>query len=157
VSLTLIGPAYPPALRHLRSVLKNVDPKSGVVRYLGPMAHADIHAAYARADIGLFASSCENMPNILLEQMAAGLPIACSERGPMPEILCDGGVYFDPENVESVCGAILALTSSPGLRMRTARAAQRLAQQYSWARCARETFEFLASIAASRHETSPTQ
>ena len=157
VSLTLIGPAYPPALRHLRSVLKEIDPEGGVIRYLGPIAHANIHAAYARADIGLFASSCENMPNILLEQMAAGLPIACSDRGPMPEILCDGGVFFDPEDVESVCSAILTLTSSPALRTRTAQAAQRLAHQYSWAKCAGETFEFLASIAASRKETSQMQ
>lgn len=146
--LTLIGPAYPPALRRLQSVLKTIDPDGSVVRYLGPIAYGEIHAAYARADIGLFASSCENMPNILLEQMAAGLPIACSDRGPMPEILGDGGVFFDPENVESICGAILALMTSAELRMRTARAAQARARQYTWKRCADETFGFLARIAA---------
>jgi len=149
--LTLIGPAYPPALRRLQSVLKDIDPQGLVVRYLGPIAHAEIHAVYARADIGLFASSCENMPNILLEQMAAGLPIACSDRGPMPEILGDAGVFFDPENVESISGALLALMTSAELRMRTARAAQARARQYSWTRCADETFAFLARIAALRN------
>ena len=148
--LTLIGPAYPPALRRLKSVLKSVGPLASAVRYLGPVAHAEIHAAYARADIGLFASSCENMPNILLEQMAAGLPIACSNRGPMPEILGDGGVFFDPENIESISEAISRLILSPELRERTARTAQGLARRYSWARCADETFEFLARIAGLR-------
>jgi len=149
--LTLIGPAYPPALRRLQSVLKDIDPKGLVVRYLGPVAHDEIHAAYARADIGVFASSCENMPNILLEQMAAGLPIACSDRGPMPEILGDTGVFFDPENVESISGALLALMTSAELRIRKARAAQARARQYSWTRCADETFAFLARIATSRN------
>jgi glycosyltransferase involved in cell wall biosynthesis len=150
VSLTLIGPAYPPALRRLESVLKEIDPEGLVVRYLGPIAHSAIHAAYARADIGLFASSCENMPNILLEEMAAGLPIACSDRGPMPEILGDAGVFFNPEDVESISAAILALTASAELRTRMAQGAQDLARQYSWTRCAQETFGFLARIADSR-------
>ena len=59
--------------------------------------HDDLHQKYLDADLGLFASSCENMPNILLETMGAGLPIACSNRQPMPEILKNGGEYFDPE------------------------------------------------------------
>jgi glycosyltransferase involved in cell wall biosynthesis len=149
ISLALIGPAYTPALRRLRSVLEKIDPKARVIRYLGPIAHDEIHAAYARADIGVFASSCENMPNILLEQMAAGLPIACSNRGPMPEILRDAGVFFDPEDVDSVCNALRALIRSPELRARLALGAQELARRYSWARCAEETFGFLAQVSAS--------
>jgi len=82
--------------------------------------------------------------------MAAGLPIACSDRGPMPEILGDGGVYFDPENAESISDAILALTTSVELRERTARTAQARARQYSWVRCADETFGFLGRIAGLR-------
>jgi glycosyltransferase involved in cell wall biosynthesis len=146
--LTLIGPSYPPALRRLRATLGEVDPRGETVRYLGSMAHSEIHAAYARADIGLFASSCENMPNILLEQMAAGLPIACSNRGPMPEILQDGGVYFDPQSVAEIGAAILALAGDAALRASKARRAQELARQYSWERCAAETFAFLARIAS---------
>ena len=34
--------------------------------------------------------------------MASGLPIACSNVGSMPEILQDGGVYFNPIDVESI-------------------------------------------------------
>jgi glycosyltransferase involved in cell wall biosynthesis len=62
----------------------------------------------------------------------------------MPEILGDAGVYFNPEDVDSVCAALLALIHSAELRARLARGAQALARQYSWARCAEETFAFLA-------------
>ena len=34
--------------------------------------------------------------------MCLGLPIACSDRGPMPEVLNGAGVYFDPENIQSI-------------------------------------------------------
>jgi glycosyltransferase involved in cell wall biosynthesis len=147
--LTLIGPSYPPAMKHLRSMLDRLDPDGSIVRYLGPMAHEEIHAVYERADVGLFASSCENMPNILLEEMAAGLPIACSDRGPMPEILRGAGEFFDPEDVSSIAEAILRLIRDPGLRERRARAAQALAREYSWPRCADETFRFLSRIATA--------
>ena len=152
--LTLIGPAYAPALQNLESMLRKIDPERRVVRYLGPMAHSDIHAAYARADVGLFASSCENMPNILLEMMAAGLPIACSNRGPMPQILGNAGVLFDPEQVQSVSSAILALTMDSELRARMALDAQLRARQYSWTRCADETFRFLAQVVGGCNSNS---
>ena len=45
----------------------------------------------SKSNIFIFASSCENMPITLIEGMASGLPIACSDRGPMPEVLQDGG------------------------------------------------------------------
>ena len=68
--------------------------------------HEKVHELHSTADIFVFASSCENMPNTLIEAMAAGLPIACSNRGPMPEVLQDAGVYFDPEVPSSIAEAI---------------------------------------------------
>ena len=98
----------------------------------------------SRADLFIFASSCENMPNTLVEAMAAGLPIACSDRGPMPEVLQDGGVYFNPENPDSIAVAIMDLVINPDKRMQLATRAKDLSRQYSWARCAHETFSFIA-------------
>ena len=56
------------------------------------------------------------MPNILLEGMAAGLPIACSSMGPMPEVLGDAGVYFNPTNVDSIYTALKELLDNNYLR-----------------------------------------
>jgi glycosyltransferase involved in cell wall biosynthesis len=147
VQLDLIGPAYPPALRRLRATLARVDPRGEAVRYLGAVSHAELHGAYAGADIAIFASSCENMPNILLEMMASGLPIACSSRGPMPEILSDAGLYFDPEDAAEIATTLRALIVSPELRERCARRAFTLAGAYSWGECADATFRFLARVA----------
>ncbi len=147
VSLDLIGPAYRPALRRLRNAMRRLDPAGAFLRYCGEVPHEDLPQCYARADLGVFASSCENMPNILLEGMASAVPIACSDRGPMPEVLRDAGVYFNPESVNSISRALRQLIDSPQLRVAVGNAGAGLAQQYSWARCADETFRFLAQVA----------
>lgn len=147
VSLDLVGPAYPPALKRLQETLSRLDPDGCWARYHGPIPFEALHQHYAVADAGLFASSCENMPNILLETMASGLPIACSNRGPMPEVLGDTGVYFDPEQPRDIARALHELIDSPQLRTELAQASYERAQQYSWQRCADETFKFLASVA----------
>jgi glycosyltransferase involved in cell wall biosynthesis len=149
VRLDLIGPAYPAALKRLRKTLDRIDPSGEYVRYIGAVPHSELHARYVEADMCVFASSCENMPNILLEGMASGLPIACSNRGPMPEMLGDGGVYFDPENPRDIARALRELIDSPELRTEKAWASFERAKTYSWARCARETLGFLAEIASA--------
>ena len=85
------------------------------------------------------------MPNILLEAMAAGLAIACAERGPMPGVLGDAGVYFDPEQPETIAAALERLFGDPVLRATLAADAHARAGAFSWTRCADETFAFLSS------------
>jgi glycosyltransferase involved in cell wall biosynthesis len=101
------------------------------------------------ADLFLFASSCENLPIILLEAMIAGLPIVSSSHGPMPEVLGDSGVQCDPEDPKDMTRAILAMVMSPELRAEKAKASFERAQSYSWTRCARDTFHLLSEIASS--------
>ena len=149
LALDLIGPAYPPALARLRKVMRRFDPHGEFLRYAGPVPNADLQSRYLAADLCLFASSCENMPNILLEGMASGLPICCSNRGPMPEVLGDSGTYFDPEDPADICRALREQLLAPELRAQLAAAAYQRAQAYSWQRCARETLGFLAEVVAA--------
>lgn len=147
VTIDLAGSVYGPSMKKLNAVLERVDPSGDFIRYTGVIPHDELHRLYHAADVCIFASSCENMPNILLEGMAAGLPIACSMRGPMPEILGDAGVYFNPEQSDSIYRAIEQLVISPSLRAVKAQMAFDRAQLYSWRQCARETFTFLATVA----------
>jgi glycosyltransferase involved in cell wall biosynthesis len=147
--LDLIGSTYPPALTSLQESLKTIDAAGSFVRLLGPLSPAELAVAYSSADVGIFASSCENMPNILLEMMASAMPIASAARGPMPEVLGDGGVYFDPVSSDSIQAAVTRLIEDPQLRADKAGIALVRAQQYSWSRCAAETFSFLARVARS--------
>lgn len=147
VTLELIGSAYPPALRRLRRTVNRIDPNGTVVRCLGAVPYELLHTRYAQADLFVFASSCETFGQILTEAMSAGLPIACSNRSAMPELLGDAGVYFNPEDSADIARALRELIDSPALRTAKAAASFNRAQAFSWERCAESTFGFLATVA----------
>ena len=139
VTLDLIGTAYAPALRRLQRVLAKIDPHGKVVRYHGGVPYTKLPHWYHTTDAFVFASTCENMPNILLEAMAAALPIACSDRRPMPDVLGDGGVYFDPESVASVSAALDRLMSDRTLREHIAERAHSRSAEFTWEESADRT------------------
>ena len=147
VSLLLVGGGEGKAQEMLLAEITLSDPMREFVRQLDFVEHARIPELIADSDIFIFASSCENMPNTLVEGMAGGLPIASSNRGPMPEVLKDGGVYFDPENPESIATAVERIVSDEKLRRFVASRAKALSEQYSWQRCAAETYRFLGETA----------
>lgn len=151
LQLQIIGPAYPKMLQKLKHAMNKHDPKHEFVQYLGAIAYEDLPTYYSAADAFIFASSCENFPNILLESMSAGLPIACSNMGPMPEILGDAGVYFHPEHPSEIASAVKTLVDNEDLRKQLAEKAQQYSLRYSWEKCARETFSYLTSVVEKRH------
>jgi glycosyltransferase involved in cell wall biosynthesis len=144
IAIDFVGPAYPPALVRFQAALHTLDPEGRYLRYAGGVPFHELHELHRDADLFVFASSCENMPNVLLEAMAAGLPIACSNRGPMPEVLGDTGVCFDPERADDIARALRELAEDAALRRRLAAAASERARHFSWERCARETMAFIA-------------
>lgn len=144
LTLTLVGGGGGPAMEKLRQQMSLSDPLGEFVTQKEFVPQGDLPGYLAETDIFVFASSCENMPNTLVEAMAAGLPIACSRRGPMPEVLEDGGVYFDPEDPKSIADTLRKLIDEPDLRERLANRAKNLSARYSWERCAQETWAFLA-------------
>ena len=147
VELELVGPWFGPEMRRLRAVLDRVDPDGRYVFIRGRQPHAKLAAAYHRADVFVFASSCENLPNVLLEAMAAGLPIACSKMGPMPEVLGPAGEYFDPLVPDSIARTLGRILESPELRLKLAETAHARAARFTWQAAAEETFSFLAGVA----------
>jgi glycosyltransferase involved in cell wall biosynthesis len=144
LTLKLVGGGKGPAQRLLQDAIAVSDQGGNFVEQLAFLPQQELPNHLAQSDLFIFASSCENMPNTLVEAMAVGLPIACSNRGPMPEVLADGGVYFDPADAESIAGAIKQIIQSPALRLAIAQRAKVLSQQYNWKRCADETWAFVA-------------
>lgn len=143
VGLMLVGGGAGMPQHLLNTQISRSDPKGEWVQQLSFVPHKEVPALYARADVFVFASGCEAFGITLMEGMAAGLPIACSNRSCLPELLEDGGVYFDPEKAESIADAIERLLSDADLRFRVATRAKELSERYSWSRCANELFRFV--------------
>ncbi|MBI5515541.1 MAG: glycosyltransferase [Deltaproteobacteria bacterium] len=157
LAVDFVGPAHDEAVaRAFRGTLLALDPSGQALRWRGELRGEPLRAAWAEAEAAVFASSCENMPNILVEAMSAGLPVACSDRGPMPEVLGDAGRYFNPEDAPSIARALRALAADAALRASLGQRARERAGAFSWRRCAEETFGFLARVAgADAREGAP--
>ena len=153
VTVDFVGPAYPPALVRFTGVINNLDPEGVFLHYLGAKPFEELPGLYRQADAFVFASSCENLPNILIEAMASGLPIACSNLGPMPEVLGDAGLYFHPERPAEIAAALRQLFEQPQLRLHLAQAALARSKRFSWEQCAKETFSFVAQVFRSYSES----
>lgn len=144
VTLTLTGGGNREGKILLEQEMQRTDPNYSFVRILDFVPHADIPQLIAAADIFVFASSVETFGITLLEAMTIGMPIACSNRSSLPETLQDGGLYFDPQNDQSIADAIEVLIKDPALRLILAARAKNLAGQYSWQRCAEHTWRYIA-------------
>jgi glycosyltransferase involved in cell wall biosynthesis len=150
VGLRLVGGGSGPALNRLDATIARHDPERRFVEKREFVGRNEILDELLHADVFVFASSCENLPITLLEAMASGLPIACSNRGPMPEVLKDAGVYFDPEDPETIAAAIRLLIEDLPLRRSLAARARDYARNFTWSRCAESTWSVLASIGEAK-------
>lgn len=150
IEMRFIGAPWASYGRQFETLLDQLDPRHEFLLWSGAEPFDALHDFYQSADAFVFSSSCENLPNILIEAMAAGLPIACSNRGPMLEVLGDAGVYFDPELPASIADAVRLLALDQPLRSHLSESAWRKAKAYSWNRCASDTFAFIAQVAKQK-------
>ena len=73
----------------------------------------------------------DNCPMVVLEAMAAGVPVAASRIGGIPDLIDDGvnGLLFDPNNTDGMRAAIVRLLSNPEAAHSTAVAGQNRARE----------------------------
>ena len=147
IEMLFIGADWGGYGRKFRKLLQCLDPGQTYLRWPGGVPFGELDRHYREANAFVFASSCENLPNIMIEAMASGLPIASSNRGPMPEVLAEAGIYFDPENPDSIAAALRQLVQNVVSRSKLAAAAWEKSQAYSWEHCAADTFEFISRVA----------
>jgi len=149
IKLELIGPAYSPALKDLQNFIDNNNMKNRVT-YKGPLNKDSLIENYNNSDIFVFASSCESFGMILLEAMASGLPIACSNKTAMPEILGENGEYFNPDDPISISLAIESILNDKGKSKNYSYQSIKRAEKFTWKKCSTETFKFISSLGKER-------
>ncbi len=92
----------------------------------------DVPSILRQADIFLQTSDHEGFPNVLLESMAAGLPIICTPAGDSDIVVQDGltGYVVPFEDVDSLAARIVKLAHSPQLRRQLGREGRVRVEQF---------------------------
>jgi glycosyltransferase involved in cell wall biosynthesis len=144
--LVLVGPAYEKYGDRVRRTIGALGMQDEVI-VLGDVPHELLPAIYHGAVANIFASSCENCPNILLEALAAGNPVLCSDYPPMPEFADDAALYFDPYRPESLAIQLTRVLDDAGFRQALGERSHERAAHFQWARSAEETWQALSDLA----------
>jgi glycosyltransferase involved in cell wall biosynthesis/tetratricopeptide (TPR) repeat protein len=108
----------------------------GVV-FTGFVERWQLEALYRRAVATLFLSRFEGFGFPVLEAMAAGCPVICSDRTSIPEVAGDAAIVCDPEDSIAAAAALVKLHRQPALRAELVRKGLAQAASFTWDKVAR--------------------
>ena len=114
---------------------------AGRVRFIGDVAEADLPALYSSAACFAFPSLYEGFGLPVLEAMACGTPVVCSNAGSLPEVVGDAALQVPPQDVHALAAALSAVLQDGRLWTHLHRAGLVRAQAFTWERTARETLK----------------
>ena len=134
-------PRYPQARQRVEEM--GLEEK---VQFLGDVAEADLPPLYSGAAAFVFASLYEGFGLPVLEAMACGVPVACSNTSSLPEIVGDAALTFDPTNVEAIAGAMSRLLDDAELRAELRQLGLKRARHFTWTETARRTLEVYRTV-----------
>jgi glycosyltransferase involved in cell wall biosynthesis len=135
----LVVPGYPtPHEEELRVLARDLG-IAELVRMPPWLPAADLEGLYRTAACVVFPSLYEGFGLPVLEAMARGVPVACSNRSSLPEVAGDAALVFDPEDVEAIRSAMERLLTDTALAERLSAAGRARAAMFTWERTAELT------------------
>jgi glycosyltransferase involved in cell wall biosynthesis len=116
------------------------------VHFTGYLADEDLIALYSSALAVAMPSYTEGFGLPAVEAMACSAPVLSSDRGSLPEVVGDAGIYFDPFDTTAISEAIIEMVENDALRARLSVNALAQASLFSWERAARMTLAHLEAM-----------
>ena len=125
----------PGAHSEYETVLKGLALRLGVAdRVVFPewLEEPDLEGLYRLARCVALPSRLEGFGLPVLEAMARGVPVACSDRSALPEVAGDAAILFDPDDEGAVAAALARLLSDADLRDRLKTLGLARAARFTW-------------------------
>lgn len=116
------------------------------VLFAGFVPDEDLPAIYKGADLFVYLSKCEGFGLPILEAMASGVPVVCSDRASLPGIVADAAVLVNPDNIDKVADAVYEVLTSERLRVDLKEKGIERAKLFSWDKTAQQTLEIYRQV-----------
>jgi glycosyltransferase involved in cell wall biosynthesis len=140
----LVLPGYP--TWHERQLRERAS-SAGVetdVRFLGWLPDEQVEGLWGVADAFVYPSLYEGFGLPVLEAMARGVPVACSNASSLPEVAGDAALLFDPRAPRAIADALERLLGDSVEAERLRSAGLERASAFTWERTARMTLDSYA-------------
>ena len=146
--LVLAGiPSSDSYLKYLRDLITRHSVEDSIL-LTGGVPHQTIGTLLENCQSFVFQSTCENCPNALIEALSAGVPIACSNAGVMPEIAGDAALYFDPYDPQDISRALKRINTDSAFRDSLRAKSQTESQKFpTWDQVGQMTLDSLVRAA----------
>jgi glycosyltransferase involved in cell wall biosynthesis len=107
---------------------------------------ADLPALYSGASLLVMPSLYEGFCLPVLEAMACGTPVACSNVSSLPEVAGEAALFFDPHDMEGMAATVVRALGDSWLRRTLVERGLEQARSFTWERCARTVLEVLEHV-----------
>lgn len=98
------------------------------------------------AEIFVWPSFFEGFGFPVLEAMASGAPVICSNTSSMPEVVGDAGILINPYNINDLILAQKQVLLDENLKNHLVHKGLEQAKKFSWEKCAQKTIEILEKV-----------
>jgi len=135
----------------------SADESSLIAKYRGNSGGEVLHRSgadsvlnqlYRAATAFVYPSLYEGFGLPPIEAMAAGCPVACTDRSSVPEVVGDAAQLFDPESVDAIRAALEQIVLSPSLRNNMIQRGHHRAKLFTWDACVNKTLSVYRQILA---------
>lgn len=118
----------------------------GAVRFLGAVPDTELVGLYSAADVFVFPSRYEGFGMPVLEAMACGTPVVCSNAAALPDTAGDAALTVPAGAPAALADTIGRVLKEPSLREELIALGRRRARDLAWERCARGTAAAYAQL-----------
>ncbi|MEM2592743.1 MAG: glycosyltransferase family 1 protein [Thermofilaceae archaeon] len=111
------------------------------VHFTGYVPDEDLPALYSAADLFVFPSLYEGFGLPVLEAMACGVPVVCSNTSSLPEVAGDAALLVNPTDVQALAAAIERALTDEALRASLRARGMERARRFTWEETALRTLK----------------
>jgi glycosyltransferase involved in cell wall biosynthesis len=112
----------------------------------GYIPDSDLPALLSGALAFVYPSLYEGFGLPVLEAMACGTPVVCSNSSSLPEVAGDAALLVDPLAPEALAEALRRVIAEDGLRREMVQRGARQVRRFSWQRSAQEAWAILQEV-----------
>ncbi|MBN9930538.1 glycosyltransferase family 4 protein [Pantoea agglomerans] len=121
--------------------------REGWLKYLGFVPGKDLPFLFSAATSFVFPSIYEGFGLPVLEAMASGTPVICSNATSLPEVAGDAALMHEPQDVHTLTNYMQMMIENADEKRRMIDTGLARAREFSWSLCADKTIEAYEQVA----------